>query len=50
MNALTVEARGPVLLATINRTDAHNALNAEVLDGLAEAVDRAESDPNVRSW
>ncbi|AMT92938.1 enoyl-CoA hydratase/isomerase family protein [Brevibacterium linens] len=49
MNALTVETRGPVLLATINRIDAHNALNAEVLDGLAEAVDRAESDPNVRA-
>lgn len=48
-NALTVESRGPVLVATINRVKAHNALNAEVLSGLAEAVDRAEADPGIHA-
>lgn len=49
MTALTLGSHGPVLLATINRIDAHNALNADVLTGLTEAVERAEADPHIRS-
>jgi enoyl-CoA hydratase len=49
MNAILIEKRGPALLATINRIEAHNALNAEVLEGLAEAVECAETDPSIRA-
>lgn len=49
MTALTLDTHGPVLLATINRIDAHNALNAAVLTGLTEAVDRAGTDPHIRA-
>ncbi len=38
-----------VLEAVINRPDAMNALNRDVLAGLAAAVEEAESDPGVRA-
>jgi enoyl-CoA hydratase len=47
--ALLVEQRDAVLLATINRPEAFNALNAEVVAALRDAVRRAEGDPSVRA-
>ncbi|WP_269856827.1 crotonase/enoyl-CoA hydratase family protein [Streptomyces sp. RPT161] len=39
---------GGVLVITINRPRARNAVNAEVAQGIAAAVDRLESDPGLR--
>jgi crotonobetainyl-CoA hydratase len=36
------------LVATINRPEALNAVNQAVWDGLGDAVDRAQSDPQIR--
>jgi enoyl-CoA hydratase/carnithine racemase len=36
-------------VVTINRPEARNALSTEVLRGLAQALDRAEQDPQVRA-
>ena len=49
MTAIVTESRGPVLLATINRVEAHNALNSDVLAGLVNAIERAESDAGIRA-
>lgn len=46
--AVLVEQRGHVLIATINRPEARNAVNAAVHVGLGEALERAEADPEVR--
>lgn len=48
MSAVLVEVRNHVLVATINRPEAMNAINADVATELGEAVDRAEHDDDVR--
>ncbi len=42
-----VEARGPVLLVTINRPQAKNACNNEVAQGINDAMDRLDSEPGL---
>jgi enoyl-CoA hydratase len=46
---LIVERDGPVLVITINRPKALNALNRAVLDELSAVVDEASTDREVRS-
>lgn len=45
--AVLTEARGRVLLITINRPDQRNAVNAAVAEGIAEALDRLDADPEL---
>lgn len=47
--AVSVERDGAVLTATITRPEAHNALNVQVLDGIAAALDQAQSTSGVRA-
>jgi len=47
--AALVEQRGRVLLITLNRPQAMNAINAEVSAIVGEALVRAEEDPGVRA-
>ena len=49
MSVLTTERAGAVTTLTINRPDAFNALNTEVIGTLLEAVTDAEKDPAVRA-
>jgi len=42
------ETAGGVATVTLNDPDRRNALSAEMLDGLAAAIDRAAGDPEVR--
>jgi enoyl-CoA hydratase len=42
-----VEQRDRILIITINRPKAKNAVNSAVANGLAEAVDRLDSDPGL---
>lgn len=42
------EVRGNVLIITINRPQARNAINAAVHLGIGEALEQAESDPEIR--
>ncbi len=42
-----VEQRGRILIITINRPQAKNAVNAAVSQGLADAVDRLDGDPGL---
>jgi crotonobetainyl-CoA hydratase len=46
--AVLAEQRSNVLLITINRPEARNAVNAAVHLGIGEALERAESDPEIR--
>ncbi|MFF0108861.1 enoyl-CoA hydratase/isomerase family protein [Streptomyces hirsutus] len=48
-DALLVDRAGAVTTLTINRPEAHNALNTEVLAALRAAVLEAEADPAVRA-
>lgn len=48
MDVVLTERRGPVLTVTINRPDARNALNGEVLTGLVSAFREADGDDEVR--
>jgi enoyl-CoA hydratase len=43
-----VEQRGPVLIVTMNRPEARNALSGPMLAGLSAAWDRVDADPGVR--
>ena len=43
-----VERRGPILLITINRPEARNALNLAVATAIRDAVDELDSDPELR--
>jgi enoyl-CoA hydratase len=43
-----VEQRGPVLIVTMNRPRARNALSAEMLAILRDAWDRVDEDPEIR--
>lgn len=47
-DAVIAEQKGCVLRLTINRPDVLNALNAEVLSGLRNGLDRAAQDASVR--
>jgi enoyl-CoA hydratase len=42
------ERRGPVLLITLNRPDARNAVNAALAAGLAGALEALDADPELR--
>lgn len=42
------ERKGSIALLTLNRTNALNALNHELMTDLADAIDRAESDKAIR--
>jgi enoyl-CoA hydratase len=46
--ALLVEQRGPLLVMTINRPTARNALTTDVTTLLTEAIERLETDPSLR--
>ena len=48
-NSILVEIRGKVGLVTLNRPSAMNALNAELLSELVEAVRDFDSDPTIGS-
>jgi enoyl-CoA hydratase len=45
--AVLTEDRGRVLLITINRPDQRNAVNAAVAEGIAEALDRLDAEPEL---
>lgn len=45
--AVLVEQRDRVLLITINRPEAKNAVNLAVSQGLADAMDRLDADPGL---
>jgi enoyl-CoA hydratase len=47
MALVEIEVADRILVATVNRPDKMNALNAEVLEGLDEAIRRARSDAGV---
>ena len=46
-NVVLVEQRDRILIITINRPEAKNAINAAVSRGLADAVDRLDDDPGL---
>jgi crotonobetainyl-CoA hydratase len=46
--AALTERRGNVLIITINRPDARNAINAAVSTGVGDALAAAQADPDVR--
>lgn len=46
-HAVLTEARGRVLLITINRPDQRNAVNAAVAEGIAAALDRLDAEPEL---
>ena len=46
-NVVLVEQRDRILIITINRPEAKNAVNAAVSHGLADAVDRLDDDPGL---
>ncbi|HEX5289880.1 MAG TPA: crotonase/enoyl-CoA hydratase family protein [Streptosporangiaceae bacterium] len=45
--AVLTERHGRVLLVTINRPEARNAVNAAVATGLGDALDEADTDPGI---
>ena len=47
-DAVLTELREHVLLVTLNRPEARNAINAEVTLGLGNALERADQDPEIR--
>jgi crotonobetainyl-CoA hydratase len=47
--AVLAERAGNVLVITINRPDARNAINAAVSIGVGEALEQAQNDPEVRA-
>ncbi|MCK0173027.1 MULTISPECIES: enoyl-CoA hydratase-related protein [Mycobacteriaceae] len=44
-----VERRGNVMIITINRPEARNAINASVSIGVGDALEEAQQDPEVRA-
>jgi enoyl-CoA hydratase len=46
---LVRERRGPVLIARLNRPDARNALNANLMRAVSTALSEAEADPEIRA-
>jgi crotonobetainyl-CoA hydratase len=49
MAAVLVERRGHVLLVTLNRPEARNAVNLELTTVLGEALEQADNDPDIRA-
>ena len=49
MSDLTIESRGAVVLATIDRPGSYNALDAAIVAGLRTVVKEAESSPHTRA-
>jgi enoyl-CoA hydratase/carnithine racemase len=49
LETLIVEAHGAVTLIRLNRPEALNALNAQLMDELSGVLDAAEADPAVRA-
>lgn len=47
--AVLVERRGNVMVITINRPEARNAINAAVSIGVGDALEEAHTDPEVRA-
>jgi crotonobetainyl-CoA hydratase len=47
--AVLVDRAGNVLIITINRPDARNAINSAVSVGIGEALEEAQHDPDVRA-
>lgn len=47
--AVLAERRGHILILTINRPEARNAVNAAVHVGLGEGLEQAEADPDIRA-
>ena len=47
--AVLAERRGNVMVITINRPDARNAVNAAVSIGVGNALEQAQNDPDVRA-
>lgn len=47
-DAVTVETRGNVMLVTINRPEARNAVNRFVHEGVGDALAAADQDPEIR--
>lgn len=48
MTALLIERQAGVLTATLNRPEAHNAIDPAMVAGLTAAMDAAEGDPSIR--
>jgi enoyl-CoA hydratase len=48
MSHLEIEQHGEVLVVTMNRPEAKNALSPEMLVGLADAWDQIDADPGIR--
>jgi len=48
MSIVLAEVKGPVGVATLNRPEALNALNNELLDALAETLEAWDADPKMR--
>lgn len=46
--AVAVERRGHVMIVTINRPEARNAVNRHVHEGVGDALEAADADPAVR--
>lgn len=46
--AVLTERRGHILIVTINRPEARNAVNAAVHTGIGTALEEAEADPGIR--
>jgi crotonobetainyl-CoA hydratase len=46
--AVLTERQGHILIVTINRPEARNAINAAVHVGIGTALDEAEADPEIR--
>jgi crotonobetainyl-CoA hydratase len=44
-----VEQRGHVLVVTLNRPEVRNCVDMDVCNGVADAVERAENDPEIRA-
>lgn len=47
--AVLTERRGHILIITINRAEARNAVNAHVHVGVGLAIEEAEADPEIRA-
>lgn len=48
-DAVRVETRGHVMIVTINRPEARNAVNADVHEGVGDALEAADADPEIRA-
>jgi len=47
-DAVLTEVRGNVLIVTLNRPEAKNAANKALAEGVAAAMDRLDSDNDLR--